>query len=62
MSLVHSLPQKRLLLRRTYQLDSSSTKLWMARAGSVILYSARPSSTSLTRVFSLDSAQRSIRV
>src|SRR3981081_3455605 len=35
--------QKRRRERRMYQLDSSSTNLWIRRAGSVASYAARPS-------------------
>ena len=54
------LPQKRSRQRRTYQLDNSSTKAAMARAVSVILYSASPSSTNWMSDCSLESTHLSI--
>src|ERR1700682_817530 len=46
--------QHRRLERRMDQLDSSSTNLWIWRAGSVASYASRPSVTDATRPLNLD--------
>ncbi len=51
--------QKRRRLRRTYQLERSSTNAWMARPALVGSYSSRCSVTRRTRACSSDSTQRS---